>query len=108
MAPGGIGGIVHAATVIGPPHLRSLGVGPDASLPDQILHPENVGVGLEPVRDRPPILKRGSSSGLADDIAERHITGATERMFRCGAGAWRVATPAGARERGSGVGHDVE
>src|SRR5699024_2282947 len=107
MAPGDISGVVHAATVIGPPPFGVLGEGPAASLPDQILHPENVGVGLEPVRDRPPSLKRGPSSGLADDIAERHITGATERMFRSGAGAWRVATPAGARERGSGVGHDV-
>src|SRR5690625_2837002 len=108
MAPGGIGGIVHAATVIGPPPLRILGVGPDASLPDQILQPENVRVGLEPGRDRPPILKRGPSSGLADGIARCHITGATERVVRCGAGAWRVATPASARDRGWGVGRDVE
>src|SRR5699024_10356582 len=108
MAAGDISGVVHAATVIGPPPLRILGEGPDASLPDQILHPERFGVGLEPVGDRPPVLERGPGSGLADGIAERHITGATERMLGSGAWAWRVATPPGARERGSGVGHDVQ
>src|SRR5690625_7220059 len=81
MAPGDISGVMHAATVIGPPPFGVLGEGPDASLPNQILHPERFGVGLEPVRDRPPILKRGPSSGVADGVAECHIAGSSERKI---------------------------
>src|SRR5690625_543666 len=108
MAAGDISGVVHAATVIGPPPLRILGEGPDASLPGPILRPERCDVGLQPDGDRPPVLERGPGSGVADGIAERHITGATEQMLGSGAGACRVATPPGARERGSGVSHDMQ
>ena len=54
MAAGDVAGVVHPAAVVGAPAFGVAGYGPDAAVPDQVLHAQSFGVvllGMEWMRD---------------------------------------------------------
>ena len=80
-------GVVHAPAVVGPPALVGASERPDLALPDEILDSEGGGVGLQPVRHRPPRVEGGAGRGRSDGVPEGHIARSAERVFRRGAGS---------------------
>src|SRR4051794_26842637 len=78
------GGVVHASTVVMAPAFGGAGDRPDAALPDQVLDAELLGVSLEPVDDRPPLLQRWAGGAGADAVAEHAVAGTAERVLGIG------------------------
>src|SRR5699024_3311394 len=87
VASGDIGGVVHAAAVVGPPAFIGAGQGPDLSLPDEVLDAQGLGVVLHPVRHRPPGFQLLGCGSPAERVAEGDVTSSPERVLAAGAGS---------------------
>ena len=108
VASGHVVGVVHAAAVVGSPAVGVAADGPDLASPDEVLDAEDRGVVFHPVRHGPSGVELGGVGALADPVTEGDVTRPPEGMLGLGAGARRVAAPAGVGERREGLLVEVE